>query len=176
MRTDIEKLKLAAEKVKGWGLGQAWLDTSEDESVAVVGQIDEDGRAYPVVVVDCDQYFQGQDSLPVAKFYALANPDAVLELVEELETVARERDELAFSWAGCSQQLKDACKDLDDTEQRLVEVAWSRDKLIAAVRAVEYDSEECLDFDECTAMCVPIDTYHALIEAADAVINPEKDS
>ena len=37
-----------------------------------------------------------------------------------------------------------------------------------AVKVVEADSEEVLDFDECTAMCIPMDTYHGLIEAAEA--------
>lgn len=38
-------------------------------------------------------------------------------------------------------------------------------KLREAIKAVEIDSEEVLDFDEFTAMMVPMDTYHALIEA-----------
>ena len=40
-----------------------------------------------------------------------------------------------------------------------------RDELLAAAEAIEIDAEECLDFDECTAMLVPIDTYHKLMEA-----------
>jgi hypothetical protein len=44
---------------------------------------------------------------------------------KEIRCVAEYKDaqlaELEFSWAGCSQQLKDACKDLDETEKRLVE-------------------------------------------------------
>ena len=35
--------------------------------------------------------------------------------------------------------------------------------------AVEIDSDECLDFDECTAMLVPIDVYNELIEAITAL-------
>ncbi len=38
--------------------------------------------------------------------------------------------------------------------------------LAAAIEAVEIDAEECLDFDECTAMLIPIDTYLALVEPA----------
>lgn len=44
-----------------------------------------------------------------------------------------------------------------------------RDELLAAAEAIEIDAEECLDFDECTAMLVPIDTYHKLMEAIDSV-------
>ena len=83
---NIEKIKQAALAVKGWGnCNQAWLDISEYESAAVVGSIDEDGVACPVITVDCDQYYQGQDSLPLAKFYAQANPSAILELITRLE-------------------------------------------------------------------------------------------
>ena len=44
-------------------------------------------------------------------------------------------------------------------------IAIQRDELLAAAEAIEINSEECLDFDECTAMLVPIDDYHKLIEA-----------
>lgn len=41
-----------------------------------------------------------------------------------------------------------------------------RDELLAATEAIAINSEECLDFDECTAMLVSIDDYHKLMEAA----------
>lgn len=44
-----------------------------------------------------------------------------------------------------------------------------RDELLAAAEAIEIDAEECLDFDECTGMFVPIDTYHKLMEAIASV-------
>ena len=44
-----------------------------------------------------------------------------------------------------------------------------RDELLEAAEAIEIDAEECLDFDECTAMLVPIDTYHKLMEAIASV-------
>lgn len=46
---------------------------------------------------------------------------------------------------------------------------WQRDGLLAAAEAIEIDAEECMDFDECTAMLVPIDTYHKLMEAIASV-------
>lgn len=79
--TDLDDLEKKALAVKGWQLSDAWLDTSEDDTAAVVGAIDEEGNEYPVAVIDCDQYFQGQDSLPLAKFYAAANPSAILDLI-----------------------------------------------------------------------------------------------
>lgn len=38
-------------------------------------------------------------------------------------------------------------------------------ELLAAAEAIEINAEECMDFDDCTAMLVPIDDYHKLIEA-----------
>ena len=44
-------------------------------------------------------------------------------------------------------------------------VVQQRDELLAATEAIAINSEECLDFDECTAMLVSIDDYHKLMEA-----------
>lgn len=53
----------------------------------------------------------------------------------------------------------DVCKETIERQAAQIEM------LRAAIHALELDSEECLDFDECTAMLVPIDTFHALIDA-----------
>lgn len=44
-----------------------------------------------------------------------------------------------------------------------------RDELLAAAEAIEINAEECLDFDDCSAMLVSIDAYHKLIEAIASV-------
>ena len=44
-----------------------------------------------------------------------------------------------------------------------------RDELLAAAEAIEINAEECMDFDDCTAMLVPIDDYHKLVEAIASV-------
>jgi uncharacterized UBP type Zn finger protein len=78
---NINELEELAKAVPGWSnCNKAWLDTSEDVSAAVVGHINEDGECYPVITVDCDQYYSG-DSLKLAKFYAAANPSAISELI-----------------------------------------------------------------------------------------------
>lgn len=78
---NINELEKLAKAVPGWSnCNKAWLDTSEDVSAAVVGHINEDGECYPVITVDCDQYYSG-DSLNLAKFYAAANPSAISELI-----------------------------------------------------------------------------------------------
>ena len=92
---DMQKLKEAASAVLGWSnCDKAWLDTSEDESAAVLGHIDEDGNTYPVATIDCDQYYQGQDSLKLARFYAAANPAKVLYLITEIEQLRAENNRL----------------------------------------------------------------------------------
>lgn len=44
-----------------------------------------------------------------------------------------------------------------------------RDELLEAAEVIEINAEECLDFDECTAMLVPIDDYHKLMHAIASV-------
>lgn len=84
---ELEKLKALAEEAKGWSnCNQAWLDHSEDEPAAVVGHINEDGETYPVTTVDCDQYYQASESIKLARFYAAANPEAVLQLIAMIES------------------------------------------------------------------------------------------
>ena len=83
---NIEELKRLAELNAGWSnASSAWNDMI-NEGGAVVGHIDEDGNKYDVAVVDLVQYdgFEG-DSLQLAKFYAAANPAAVLSLIAEIE-------------------------------------------------------------------------------------------
>ena len=93
--TDITKLKSCAIAVRQWSnCNKSWLDTSEDNSSAVVGHIDEDGNCYDVATIDCDQYYAGQDSLPLANFYANANPASVLALIERIESTEKQRDRL----------------------------------------------------------------------------------
>lgn len=88
--TDRKELRRLAQAMTGWrDCNKAWLDTSEDVAAAVVGHIDEDGNTYPVVTVDCEQYYSG-DSLALAKFYAAANPAAVLELLDDIEAMRKQ--------------------------------------------------------------------------------------
>lgn len=104
---DMQKLKEAASAVLGWSsCDKAWLDTSEDESAAVFGHIDEDGNTYPVATIDCDQYYQGQDSLKLARFYAAANPAKVLYLITEIEQLRAQN-------AALKAELAEARKDAE---------------------------------------------------------------
>lgn len=51
----------------------------------------------------------------------------------------------------------------------LTEAQKQRDELLTAAEAIEINAEECMDFDECTAMLVSIDDYHKLMEAVASV-------
>lgn len=83
---DLNNLKKQAELLRGWfNTIDAWLDTSEDSACAVVGHISDEGALYPVAFVDCDQYDAPSDSMNLAKFYASANPKAILELISAYE-------------------------------------------------------------------------------------------
>lgn len=65
--------------------------------------------------------------------------------------------------------LKKANSDLGDLvrlrDEQIAKLTAERDELLAATEAIAINSEECLDFDECTAMLVSIDDYHKLMEA-----------
>lgn len=115
---DLDALEKAAHEVKDWGnCCNVWLDTSEDVAAAVVGHINEDGDTYPVATVDCDQYYAAQDSIKLARFYAAANPVAVLALLDRLRA-SEDRAQLLLEaknwWA-------DKAKAAQAEAQRLIE-------------------------------------------------------
>jgi hypothetical protein len=92
---DTNELRRLAQAVSGLGnCNQTWLDQSEDIPAVVVGHIGEDGETYPVVTIDCDQYYAADQSLPLGKFYAAANPAVIDEILDRLEAAEKERDEL----------------------------------------------------------------------------------
>ena len=56
-------------------------------------------------------------------------------------------------------------QEIKQVRARLARVDGERDELLAAAEAIEINAEECMDFDDCMAILVPIDDYHKLIEA-----------
>lgn len=113
---DINELRRLAQAVSGWSnCNQAWLDQSEDVQAAVVGHIDEDGNTYPVATIDCDQYCAAHQSLPLAKFYAAANPAAISELIDRLEAAesdAAHQKALADSALRVAEGWEEKCNSL----------------------------------------------------------------
>ena len=64
----------------------------------------------------------------------------------------------------------DAKSEIVHLRAKVAELEAALRKVVKAFDVVEIDSEECLDFDECTAMLVPLDAYHGMSEAI-ATIN-----
>ena len=139
---DINELRRLAQAVSGWSnCNQAWLDQSEDVQAAVVGHIDEDGNTYPVATIDCDQYYAAHQSLPLAKFYAAANPAVISELLDRLEAAEKERDNANAAAAGVAlhagamQDRLEAAEKSDAESLAMYRKARDeRDALRAAVR------------------------------------------
>ena len=88
-----------------------------------------------------------------------AERDAVNTIAKRQSAIlTRTGDELA----DCRVEIA-ALKAERDT--RIAQLERQRDELLAATEAIAINSEECLDFDECTAMRVSSDDYHKLMEA-----------
>jgi len=89
-----EQLKALAESAKGWNLN--FVMNMTDEEPCEVGWKDEDGCFYPLITVDCENYFQ--PSGPLADYIAAANPERILALIAENERLRKAlKDELAPS-------------------------------------------------------------------------------
>ena len=86
--TDTEQLKALAEAAKGWNLN--FVMNMTDEEPCEVGWKDEDGCFYPVITVDCENYFK--PSGPLADYIAAANPERILALIAENERLTQPID------------------------------------------------------------------------------------
>ena len=53
------------------------------------------------------------------------------------------------------------------TSERFLKQAAQIGVMRAAINDVEVDAEECMGFDGFTAMLLPMDTYHAIVESAE---------
>ena len=80
MTTDAQ-LKALAEAAKGWTLN--FVMNMTDEEPCEVGWKDEDGCFYPVITVDCENYFKPSE--PLANYITAANPERILALIAENE-------------------------------------------------------------------------------------------
>lgn len=91
--SDYSKLKELAEATKGWdNLKSCWPEETEDGDLEVnwfVGAVTEDDDKYPVLEVNTAQYDALEDAGRLARYYAAANPSAVLALIAENERLER---------------------------------------------------------------------------------------
>ena len=87
--SDYSKLKELAEATKGWdNLKSCWPEETEDGDLEVnwfVGAVTEDDDKYPVLEVNTAQYDALEDAGRLARYYAAANPSAVLALIADLD-------------------------------------------------------------------------------------------
>jgi len=96
------------------------------------------------------------------------------------QVVREETESLRQQLAALKSELKTIGNAIDDPRTDLTmtmsEIIIEQKKQLAAARAdnirlreainaAEIDGEEVLDFDECTAYMIPLDTYHALTDA-----------
>ena len=115
--SNYEKLKELAEATKGWdNLKSCWPEETEDGDLEVnwfVGAVTEDDDKYPVLEVNTAQYDALEDAGRLARYYAAANPSAVLALIAENEALKGPHDWLA----------EDLIKELVDNAQAIQENA-----------------------------------------------------
>lgn len=88
-----------------------------------------DGNEYDFCDVEMDT------SETLERFYAIAHEAGAASRDAEIADLTKQREELEFSWAGCSQQLKDACADLDAVEQERNQLRTELVKALAACKA-----------------------------------------
>ncbi len=104
------------------------------------GEIDEEGPAMPH---------------PKSIGFAI---DMAIRLIEELADMTEQVE--------CSTIVKENMEGrLNILLVKHAAMKEQRDELLAAAEAIEINAEECMDFDECTAMLIPMDDYHRLMEA-----------
>lgn len=86
-----DELKALAEGMDGWPNKNAF----EFDDAWCVGAIDEDENLWPVIEIQTEQYDAFDAAEPMAKYYAAANPPAILKLLAERDAILAERDALA---------------------------------------------------------------------------------
>ena len=93
--TNHEQLRALATEAKGWGVNIVKPATDDDS--CQVGRLGEDGEFYPLITIDCENYFG--DSKHLAEFIVAASPDVVLALLADLERKdALLRDAARYRW------------------------------------------------------------------------------
>lgn len=80
MTPNLKELERLARAAMGWKLDTVVPATDED---ACQLGLTTDGEFYPLVTIDCENYYG--DSIHLANFFKEANPAAILSLIAELE-------------------------------------------------------------------------------------------
>lgn len=90
-----QQLRNAAGEIANWSgsLTDTWV-SPQANYIWIVGCIDEEDQKYPVVRIEADAYGHQGESEKLAEFLRLANPKAVLALLDELDQLKTENAEL----------------------------------------------------------------------------------
>jgi len=135
--SNYEKLKELAEATKGWdNLKSCWPEETEDGDLEVnwfVGAVTEDDDKYPVLEVNTAQYDALEDAGRLARYYAAANPAAVLALIAENERLQQREQDLSASvkyWfnARGGKQFEAGVKHADEAASKYIDEHWRRQR------------------------------------------------
>lgn len=120
-----QQLRYAAQQVSLWGgsLTHTWKSQADDYTW-IVGHVDEDGVPYTVARVEADAYDYQGVSEKLAEFFRLANPAAVLALLDEIDRLNLLVIERETVRIGQSLQRHDDQKQIDE----LVALGIQQDK------------------------------------------------
>lgn len=92
---DEQKLRQLAESAKGWAIDKVHQDQEDlNMGIALVGGENDDGSFAKVMSIETGLYFAEEKAALLAHFYAVANPAAILSLLDELQTLREERDSM----------------------------------------------------------------------------------
>lgn len=137
--SDYSKLKELAEATKGWdNLKSCWPEETEDGDLEVnwfVGAVTEDDDKYPVLEVNTAQYDALEDAGRLARYYAAANPAAVLALIAENDSQRKDLQNLRSDNAQLIYALK-------QEQQSYLVLRAERDQLKTESEALRDDLEQ----------------------------------
>lgn len=102
----VQQLRDAAREIANWSGSLTDTRVSSQASYMwIVGCIDEDDQKYPVVRIEADAYGHQGESEKLAEFFRLANPKAVLALLDELDTAnANHENAVAHLQSVCAER------------------------------------------------------------------------
>lgn len=119
-------------------------------------------------ICNCDPAAMAQAHFDQSYEVTCANARRIVACVNACAGIETHELELMTGRMSIASQIK-ACDAIYATAEakatRRSKFARQRDELLAAAEAIEINAEECMDFDDCTAMLVPIDDYHKLMDA-----------
>ena len=119
-------------------------------------------------ICNCDPAAMAQAHFDQSYEVTCANARRIAACVNACAGIETHELELMTGRMSIASQIK-ACDAIYATAEakatRRSKFARQRDELLAAAEAIEINAEECMDFDECTAMLIPMDDYHKLVEA-----------